>query len=297
MAKIDILKRQILIIEVLRKHTATFEQINDYLLDKEIEEGYKLSISQRTFQRDRMEILSLFNIEIQFNKHRQVYEITEEESNPYLDRIIENFEMVAVLQKSNAIKDSIYLEKRKARGTEFFDRIIYATQNNFPVRFLHHSYWYGTHQSRKVVPKAIKESQNRFYLLAWDLDKKDWRNFGLDRISELKIGREKQSTPEIDIKEYYQHAFGMECYHDPVKIVLEFDNSQKDYIKSLPFHSSQKITTETEETFTLELFMHPTNDFIMEIMRHGPICEIKEPEELRDEILDRINRMVRRYGL
>lgn len=166
MAKIDTLKRQIFIIEVLRKHTATFEQINDYLLDKEIEEGYKLSISQRTFQRDRAEILSLFNIEIQFNKHRQAYEIIEKESNPYLDRIIENFEMVAVLQKSKAIKDSIYLEKRKARGTEFFDGIVYAIQNNFPVTFLHHSYWHGTHQSRKVVSKAIKESQNRFYLLA-----------------------------------------------------------------------------------------------------------------------------------
>lgn len=50
MAKLDTLKRQILIIEILRKHPASFEQINDYLLDKEIEEGYKLSISQRTFQ-------------------------------------------------------------------------------------------------------------------------------------------------------------------------------------------------------------------------------------------------------
>lgn len=297
MAKLDTLKRQILIIEVLRKNAATFEQINNYLLDKEIEEGYKLSISQRTFQRDRAEILSLFNIEIQFNKHRQVYEIIEEESNPYLERIIENFEMVAVLQKSNTIKDRIYLEKRKARGTEFFDSIVYAIQNNFPVTLLHQSYFHGTHQSRNVVPKAIKESQNRFYLFAWDLDKNDWRNFGLDRISELKIGREIQATPEIDIKEYFQHAFGIERYHDPVKIVLEFDDSQKDYVESLPFHSSQKITTQTENIFTLELFMHPTNDFIMEIMRHGPICEVKQPEELREEIQNRINRMVQRYGM
>lgn len=48
MAKLDTLKRQILIIEILRKHPASFEQINDYLLDKE--RGHKLSISQRTFQ-------------------------------------------------------------------------------------------------------------------------------------------------------------------------------------------------------------------------------------------------------
>src|SRR5690606_11842260 len=120
--------------------------------------------------------------------------------------------------------------------------------------------------------------------IAFDLDKKDFRNYGLDRISNFTITSEREKTPEINIEEFYQHAFGIECYHDPEKIVLEFVNDQKQYIKSLPLHISQKIIQENNETFTVELFMHPTNDFFMEIMRYGAICEVIAPAFLRDRI-------------
>ncbi|HLW40806.1 MAG TPA: WYL domain-containing protein, partial [Flavobacterium sp.] len=70
---------------------------------------------------------------------------------------------------------------------------------------------------------------------------------------------------------------------------------QKEYVKSLPFHSSQKITKENKHTFVLELFMHPTNDFIMEILRHGSICEVKEPKELRGKVRERIMQALENY--
>lgn len=63
----------------------------------------------------------------------------------------------------------------------------------------------------------------------------------------------------------------------------------------MPLHSSQKITQENQDTFTIELFMHPTNNFIMEIMRHGAICEVKEPQELREKIQEQVNEMYERY--
>ena len=75
MAIQDTIKRQFLIIEFLKKNPATFQEIDDYLQQKEVETGYKLSISQRTFQRDCIEILSLWDIEIGFNKRENKYEI------------------------------------------------------------------------------------------------------------------------------------------------------------------------------------------------------------------------------
>lgn len=80
-------------------------------------------------------------------------------------------------------------------------------------------------------------------------------------------------------------------------MVLEFENGQKNYIQSLPFHASQKITEENEDTFTLELFMHPTNDFVMEIMRYGAICEVKQPIALRERIQKEVCEMFKKYKL
>ena len=65
----------------------------------------------------------------------------------------------------------------------------------------------------------------------------------------------------------------------------------------MPLHTSQKIIQENKETFTVELFMHPTNDFVMEIMRYGAICEVKYPEILRDRIKHEVRLLQEKYKL
>lgn len=296
MAKHDVIKRQFLIVEFLRKKPATFRQINDFLLNKQNETEYDLVISQRTFQRDCDEILKLWGVEVAFNKRENYYEIVNDENDLYFDRIMEAFDTVAVLQKAKTVGNYLYLENRKSKGTEYFNGILHAIQNQLAVTFRLNSYWQVA-SFRRCVPKAIKESQNRYYLIAYDLDKNDFRNYGLDRISNFTITSEREKTPEINIEEFYQHAFGIECYHDPEKIVLEFANDQKQYLKSLPLHTSQKIIEENKEIFTVELFMHPTNDFVMEIMRYGAICEVKSPDFLRDRIKDEIKQLQEKYKM
>lgn len=296
MAKQDVIKRQFLIVEFLRNKPASFKQISNFLLNKQYELDYDLAISQRTFQRDCNEIESLWGVEIAFNKRENHYEIVNNENDLHFDRIMEAFDTVAVLQKSKTVRNYLYLEKRKSKGTEYFNGILHAIQNQLVVTFQLNSYWQAA-SFRRCVPKAIKESQNRYYLIAYDLDKNDFRNYGLDRISNFVITSEKQKTPEINVEAFYQHAFGIQCYNDPVEIILEFANDQKQYIKSLPLHASQKIIKENNETFTVELFMHPTNDFVMEILRYGAICEVIEPPFLRDRIKHEVRLLQEKYKL
>lgn len=296
MAKQDVIKRQFLIVEFLRNKPASFKQISNFLLNKQYELDYDLAISQRTFQRDCNEIESLWGVEIAFNKRENHYEIVNNENDLHFDRIMEAFDTVAVLQKSKTVRNYLYLEKRKSKGTEYFNDILHAIQNQLVVTFQLNSYWQAA-SFRRCVPKAIKESQNRYYLIAYDLDKNDFRNYGLDRISNFVITSEKQKTPEINVEAFYQHAFGIQCYNDPVEIILEFANDQKQYIQSLPLHASQKIIKENNETFTVELFMHPTNDFVMEILRYGAICEVIEPPFLRDRIKDEVKHLQEKYQL
>lgn len=296
MAKQDVIKRQFLIVEFLRNKPASFKQISNFLLNKQYELDYDLAISQRTFQRDCNEIESLWGVEIAFNKRENHYEIVNNENDLHFDRIMEAFDTVAVLQKSKTVRNYLYLEKRKSKGTEYFNGILHAIQNQLVVTFQLNSYWQAA-SFRRCVPKAIKESQNRYYLIAYDLDKNDFRNYGLDRISNFVITSEKQKTPEINVEAFYQHAFGIQCYNDPVEIILEFANDQKKYIQSLPLHASQKIIKENNETFTVALFMHPTNDFVMEILRYGAICEVIEPPFLRDRIKDEVKHLQEKYQL
>jgi predicted DNA-binding transcriptional regulator YafY len=290
MAKKEYLQRYILIVDLLRKKRVGFIDIQDYLLENDIE------ISQRTFQRDKEEIESLWGIEIRYNKREGVYEIDEELSDGKFDRIAESFNVVNALNKVNSVSQYIFLDQRKPKGTEYFHGILHAIKNKLVITFQLNSFWEEPSQ-RRCVPKAIKEAQNRWYLIAYDLDRNDFRNYGLDRISNFQLTSSSKNSPQINIPNHYENAFGIETYAEPTTILLEFDNSQKEYIKSLPFHHSQEIIEERKETFLVKLFLHPTNDFKMEILRFGKWCKVLEPESFRDEVKQIINEMNLKYNL
>jgi hypothetical protein len=50
---------------------------------------------------------------------------------------------------------------------------------------------------------------------------------------------------------------------------FEFSNKQGNYIKTFPLHESQRIVEETNDTVLLEIYIHTTNDIIMELLKYG----------------------------
>jgi proteasome accessory factor B len=295
MAKRDFIQRYIFIINRLKSRASTFEELQDYLLRQQQITGDKLEISQRTLQRDLNEIRSLFDIDIQYNRREGVYEIVESITEKPIERIIESYEIINALNYSNNVSQKLYLEQRKNQGTEHLHGLLYAIDNRLEVSFTHQSYWKEGFEIRTVHPIAIKECQNRWYLVCHDLDKKGIRNFGLDRISILKISDKKFSPYPFDVIEYYQHAFGVETNETAQKIVLQFTSFQSQYIKSLPLHTSQELLFEDDDKCHFAYFMHPTHDFEMEILKYGEHVTVLAPESLKQTISNRIDNMMALY--
>ncbi|MHC5310525.1 helix-turn-helix transcriptional regulator [Myroides sp. LJL116] len=294
MVKKDFIKRQLAIVECLRKSPKNFEDIVRYLEDNENYYSIDFNISKRTFQRDCKDIESVWGVEIKYNKSLRVYEIIDDLEKDYNQRIIEIFDVVSAFKKREVLGDYLHLENKKAKGTEFLLSIGYAIQNNYGVKFTLNSYWQAP-STRKCIPIGIKESQNRYYLIGYDLDKKDFRNYGLDRISKFGVLEQVYETPDFDISKYYQNAFGIETYGEVSRIVLRFDQSQLKYLESLPIHSSQKIIKEEGYTFQVELQLYPTNDLVMELLRYGSNCEVLAPESFRLEMLDIVKELAQLY--
>ncbi|WP_177765189.1 helix-turn-helix transcriptional regulator [Flavobacterium sp. I3-2] len=288
MAIKDTIKRHLTIIKLLRKSSFSLKQILDYLIEETNLTGFDLQISERTFKRDREDIEEIWGIKIKHNRRENVYEITNDDDDLLTDRLIESLDMVSVLNRSRNVSKYIYLENRKSNGIMYFNDILYAIENQFVLEFTLNSYWSAS-SNRKCVPKAIKETHNRYYLIAWDLDKKEFRNFGLDRISNFKLTYQSAASPSIDIDQFYKHAFGIECYNDPEKVILKFQKSQQAYLESLPLHTSQTIINLNDGFIQVELFVHPTNELVMEIMKYGAICEVIQPQTLRNQVKEKVS--------
>lgn len=199
------------------------------------------------------------------------------------------------LQEGNKLSPSVFLEKRKSLGTDHIHVIIHAIKNLNILQFTHQSHSEDYSTEREVKPIALKESQQRWYLVAWDKKNEIVKTFGLDQISNLKITETKFKPILYNVEKEFQHAFGVETYSPVNKIVLEFSKRQGNYIKTFPLPESQYIIEETEFKVVLEIFVHTTNDIKMELLKYGPDVKVLEPISLQNEIKNRILEMTKMY--
>ncbi|NRT16965.1 putative DNA-binding transcriptional regulator YafY [Flavobacterium sp. 28A] len=298
MSKLIFFKRYLYIIDRLRSHPSSFTELQEYVMNKfskaDIKTDFEYSV--RTFERDKKDIQKLFGIIIQYDRKDKSYCIDEEEiEDQSVTRMMDAFSIHHALQEGNKFSPSVFLEKRKSLGTEHIHGIIHAIQNRFILKFTHQKHWDDDITERKVYPIAIKESQQRWYLIA--LDKKDEhiKTFGLDRISNLNITDTKFKPISYNVEKEFKDAFGVETYEPVQKIVLEFSWKQGNYIKSFPLHESQHILEENKKRVLIEIYIHPTHHIIMEILKLGSDVKVIEPLFLQNEVKKCIAEMGKLY--
>ena len=284
MAKKDYLLRQLTILKKLRNgRYATYDEISSHLENESEISGNDLNISLRTFQRDIQEILSIFHVEIKFDYKRKAYYIEEEEKPEFNERMLEAFDLFNSLNMLSQHSDFIQFENRRPHGTHHFYGLLHAIKNRFTIQLTHHGFWADEQSLRMVEPYLLKECQNRWYLLANDVNNDKIKTFGLDRIISFEITKNKFSIPkQLDIYDMFKHSFGIISFENETseEIILSFDTEQGKYIKTYPIHESQVILIDDENEFRIQLKLQLTWDFLMEIMSFGSSVQVISPIKL-----------------
>lgn len=298
MSKREAIMRYGLIIRLLRKRPASFKEINDYLERESQLQGYNLTVSKRTYQRDLDEIRSLYNIDIQFDFSKLHYFIEYEENEDANVNLLEAFDTFNAFRLTDRIASHVYFEKRKPRGTENLYGLIHAIENRIMVGFNYFKFYNNEKSSRKVAPLALKEYRNRWYLLAKGEKDEVVKSFGLDRISNLEISQDKiNDTIDFDADKHYKYCFGVISpdKEEPEDILLLFTTFQWQYIKSMPLHHTQQKVKEDEKGVYVRLRLFITHDFIMELLSMGANIEVIEPSILREQIKNAHSQAIERY--
>lgn len=263
-------------------------------------QGYNFIVSKRTFQRDLEDIRSLFGIDIKYNYSQKVYYIDSEDEVEANERIFEAFDTFNALNISDRISEHIHFEKRRPQGTENLYGLLHAIKNNLQIRFVYCKFWEDEETKRIVDPYALKEFENRWYVLALDSNDNRLKTFALDRLSELDITRRHFNRPEtFNLNNYFRDSFGIITPFEPTPpedVVLSFNELKGKYIKTLPLHSSQQIIKDNKDELRIKLHLHITHDFIMEILSHGTDVEVIEPESLRKNIKKILKRSLEKYS-
>lgn len=298
MSKRESLDRHRLIISKLRRQPCSFEQLQDFLEYESSLSEYNFTCSLRTFQRDKRDIESLYNIVIEYDPVLKAYQIVEDGNEEHHERLMEAFEVYNALNMSSNLSNKIILEKRKSLGTDHLYRLLHAIKSNKEITFRYRSYYDDSLSDRRVQPVAIKEARNRWYLLAKDTKNDIFKSFGLDRIENLEITNRRfephtDYDPEVD----YRYAFGIingtgEKVQD---VELSFTPREGRYVKSLPLHRSQQLLRENEEETVFTYRLIPTYDFRQEILSYGDQVQVLKPKKLKNEIILQLEGALKRY--
>jgi predicted DNA-binding transcriptional regulator YafY len=292
------LGRYNLILKKLRRGYASFKEIQDYLARESEIQSVDFHLSERSFFRDKNEILSLYNIDIQFDRSRNAYHIAKDNNEDYSSRILESFDVFNTLNISERLTDYIHFESRKSGGTEHLSAILHAIKNQIKLQFTYQKYTEERPTERTVEPYALKEYQHRWYLIAKDCPGKKIKSFSLDRIQSIEIGSEKfERSEDFNLEKMYQYSFGVinSPNTQPDKIILSFTPFQGKYVKNLALHHSQTPLIDTDKEYRISLEMHITHDFIMELLSLGDQVQVISPESLINDIRDRHKQAYLKY--
>jgi predicted DNA-binding transcriptional regulator YafY len=294
LSKRAFISRYLLIIKKLQaKPYSSFEEIETHLSRQfqqmqVMDEAIELAFSKRTFQRDCKEIYNLFGLQINYSATDKGYYINETlAKNKHAQRMIEEFEIINSLSLANDAAPYIYLENRKPQGTDNLFGLLHAIKNKLQIAFTYQKFWEETPSNRTVEPYALKEFNNRWYLMANHLSDGKVKSFALDRLTNLNISSIvfTIATP-YNVAEQYQYCFGIISPNNtsPEDIILSFDPYQGKYIKTLPLHHTQTILIDNEDELQIALKLFITHDFVMELLSLGANVKVLQPQILIDEL-------------
>jgi len=253
--------------------------------------GYS-SISGRTLERDINDIEELFHITVSYNRVRQGYYIKKDNHNEYehnerISELLLNFDLLNAIDRDANISSYVLAEHHRPVYSEWLVPLIEAIKGMHPVRFSYVHYRKdNVTMPVEVEPHYLKESNQRWYLLAYD--GAVMKTYGVDRIRNLEILEHTtfKRNLDIDVSELFKDCYGI--WNDPdmpiEDIELRYDALDGRFIKSAPIHHSQQVLVDTDEEFRISLRLRITNDFVMELLSRSRSLEVIRPQHLRERV-------------
>ncbi|WP_304037146.1 helix-turn-helix transcriptional regulator [Mesonia mobilis] len=290
----EIVIRQHLIINKLRRIPLSFSELSDYLqLESEIQ-SLDFSISKRTFQREIKNILTIYNIEVIYDSFSEKYMIVEDFSKPEQKLLLEKIDLYSAFNAKISLSDKIDFEQNNSKGTQFLKEILQAIENKNPLKFSYQKFYESEIESRRLEPYLLKEYKSRWYVIGMDSQKESLRTFSLDRVKELQVLDGKFQLPEIEAKAHFENVLGIIGPNNSKaeKITITVTQFQAKYLKSLPWHHSQQLVSENETEASFTFYLVPTYDFEVQLLSLGSSLISIEPEDVKKKVLSHLKTMM-----
>ena len=260
------------------------KEMSPYVKEREDNKERKYRYDKQLFRRDR-EALEEKGCKIERNKENG-YSFNEEGSE-LIDNFLTAYILLTAQNKKSLLPSYAIPESRKNTGSEHLSDCIRAIETCHELQLTYYDYRDEQTKTYTVQPYRLKHKDYKWYLLAVDVAKLEvpFKSFALERIRKMEEGEKFVPNKNLDFETPYRDAFGMFTDAPAERLVLEFDHRDGNYLMASPIHPSQKVVSETKTRITFELYIKPTLDLIMELMKRSWSLTIIEPQHLREQFV------------
>lgn len=173
------------------------------------------------------------------------------------------------------------------RGNTLLPEILEAIKQRKTLSFDYESFKDGARGSKRVHPYLLKEYGNRWYLIAFDTERKALRTYGLERMDKLRVhteSYEKQKAFDADL--FFKHSIGITANvaAKPEKVLFEANGILAKYLESQPLHTSQKLKKISNEKFEVTLHVFVSYELTEKLLSFGSQAKVLAPENLKNTI-------------
>ena len=213
--------------------------------------------------------------------------------------MLDSFAVGNIIGENLSLKGRILVDEIPS-GRDHLTTILEAMKENRVVNITYRPFRKSHGYTFPIEPYCVKLFENRWYVLAHNVDFDDIRIYGLDRVERAEPTEKRYNLPEnFAATEYFSTAYGVVLDNDvkPERIVIRANKEHKHYLKSLPLHNSQQLLEDTGDYADFEYYLSPTYDFIMRLLHDGAMIEVISPATLRETMKEWISNMHNIYKI
>ena len=181
---------------------------------------------------------------------------------------------------------------------DLFSRLGLAVRELKTIEIQYFTASRGELTQRQVDPLHLRNSRGEWYLIAWDHNRGEIRDFLVSRIRHLKVTNERFTRPEaFNLTQYLSSGFGMIRGNEPLVVEIIFDEYQSRWIRELsPFHTTEEREELPDGRLILRMTVTALDGVKRFVMQYGAHATVTSPPQLRDQIRAEIESMSQIYG-
>jgi predicted DNA-binding transcriptional regulator YafY len=179
------------------------------------------------------------------------------------------------------------------RDIENFEVLLKAMRSNICVEINYRAVKQNSPELREVHPYRLHFYNDRWYLIAYCMNRSEVRVFHLDRMKELRILKRMFERPtDFSLEKYFAHSLGIyrgaEDGSSICEYVIRFDSFAAHLVRGLQYHPTQVLKELPEGKLEMHLTVDASVELEEFILAFGEHAELISPSHARDKFKKRL---------